>query len=120
MSNVTINDYASNCQEFLCWSQAIPAIGPVIVSPIKAIVSLAQIVVGVAVTVFSRIIAGFAGLAKNHSVQNRYKKYSEDSLKFTLTGSKHLLYAALNIITLGCFGLLERIHSYFSDFKVLR
>lgn len=96
-----------NIQNDLSFYQAIPLVGPVIVSPIKALASTVQIVVSFVTAMIFGTVALFAEL-----INNSNKRFSQDmnkSLNVTFDGIKHLLYAKINMLTLGIFGLIVEI-----------
>jgi len=83
-----------HAHESLNKAQAIPVVGPLIASPIAAVVSLAQLIVGVVGGIFSLIV----------SVLTNGKHLSKPT--FTLFGHAglgllHFTFATANILSLG-------------------
>lgn len=84
-----------NPQKHLNNFQSCPAVGPLIFSPIKGILSVFQIISGLAIAVFFSI--GFlASGCTNHWIDYAVKGMIDVNL-----GWMHLAYSILNLITLG-------------------
>lgn len=89
-------------QRDLSQSQSIPVVGPICISPIKAVVSIAQIIAGLAGTILFGPIAYFT-----HN--NELALLSVHSFLYLGTGIIGLLYSVTNMLTLGILGLsIER------------
>lgn len=98
-----------DCQEALTEFQAIPIIGPVIVSPIKATLSCAVIVSGLAVS----IIFGALSVLPTES-KEWYGQVACESIGFVgLCGVLSLLSSVVNMATLGLFSPI--VHCVKSD-----
>ena len=94
-----------NVQRALSKAQALLIIGPICVSPVKAIVSLAQTIAGIAGT----ILCG-AGLFLTRS--EMFGKPLANSVGHIGLGMVSLLYSGVNMCTLGLFGLSVESFAY--------
>ncbi len=92
LSNVT------NVQRQLSVAQSYPIVGPLIVSPCKALVSLAQIIGGFISGIFLGIAAVFA-CGNQWTLERFVESFGHVSL-----GSLSLGYSIANILTLGIIG----------------
>ncbi|MBA3603676.1 MAG: hypothetical protein H0W50_08560 [Parachlamydiaceae bacterium] len=84
-------------QQYLSQSQAIPVIGPLLVSPLKAVISAVQFVAGSALALISATFGSFFR--------------SPSTMKFAATSGLHaglgllsLCYSLANIVSLGILG----------------
>ena len=89
----------SETQDFLSRNQTICLIGPFVFSPVKALVSIAQIIGGVAYLLFSLVAA---------VIFSERRKILKDSVIAALRniglGLLSLAYSIANFATLGLFG----------------
>lgn len=90
-------------QRSLSILQAVPLAGPICVSPIKAGVSLAQIVAGVAVTVFSLALSPF--FSKDFGCG----KAAGDGLMMMGSGVVSFSYSIVNMLSLGIIGIVAEL-----------
>lgn len=75
--------------------QAFGGCGPLVVSPFKGIVSLFQVVSGLAIAIFCSIVFLVKGCA------NDWIDYSVKGMIDVMLGWLHLAYSILNMLTLG-------------------
>lgn len=85
-------------QRTLSKAQAIPLVGPVVFSPVKAVVSLAQIIAGVAGT----ILFGTVGFFTDSPSILKPLGHSIGHMGMGLTS---FVYSGINMATLGLFGI---------------
>lgn len=84
--------------------QTIPVAGPFVVSPVKIVVSVAQMVAGLTSGIFFGMLATSASI---HGIRMIPKSFSETSMHGFLEsalGFGSLLYASANMATLGILG----------------
>ncbi len=84
-------------QRTLSVAQATPIMGPLLVSPVKAVVSIAQLIVGVVGSIF---FGFFAALTFN----DRLGELAFKSLCHAGMGFLGLLYSVSNFVSLGIIG----------------
>ena len=84
-------------QRNLSTAQATPIVGPLLVSPIKAVVSVAQLVVGAVGSIFFGLLAAI-------SLNDKLGELAFKSLCHTGMGLLGLLYSASNFVSLGLVG----------------
>lgn len=90
-------------QRNLSQAQATPIVGPLVVSPVKGVVSLAQIIVGIAGTI---LFGTLALLSWNDTMF----KYAAKSLGHVGIGFTGFVYSISNFISLGLVGYrIERM-----------
>ena len=89
--------FLTNVHRFLDKAQAVPLVGPVLASPVKTIVSIAQIVIAIAATVFLRVLLSFR---QNRTLIQLSLKQSFQILQ----GIEGLISSTINMITLGYAG----------------
>ncbi len=87
----------NNLQNATSRLQAIPVLGPLVVSPIKAFISICQLVAALA----TKIIFSTATLFTDN---NFCKKANLAANHHIATGLSHFTYSALNVLSLGIFG----------------
>lgn len=97
-------------QDFLSAFQATPIVGPIIGSPIKALVSTAMIIMGIARTIFYGLVAMV--LLFQHSEMNQSALYG---LKLIKVGIPHLSYSILNLCTFGIVGYALETDFFFES-----
>jgi len=90
-------------QRSLSILQAVPLAGPICVSPIKAGVSLAQIIAGVAVTVFSLALSPF------FSREFGCGKAAMEGLSMAGDGVLSFSYSIVNMLSLGIIGMVAEL-----------
>lgn len=99
--------------------QAIPIAGPLVYSPIKAVVSIAQIVGGVAQTAFYGMQAPLViGFGSNREIRDNMDNLIE-GLQHIFWGTIGLEYSTLNIATFGIAGFFIETVFPFNTFVVL-
>lgn len=79
--------------------QATPVVGPLVVSPIKAVVSLAETIVGVVGTIFFGFLSALTGLTSDDLIGYTFKSMGHVGL-----GLAGLAYSIANFATLGIVG----------------
>ncbi len=84
-------------QRTLSRAQATPLFGPLFISPCKAMISIAQIVVGVAGSIFFGSMAAISAF-------NFGGEYALKSFGHVTLGALSLLYSISNMLTLGLVG----------------
>lgn len=87
-----------NTQRTFSIRQTIPVIGPILFSPIKALTSLVEIIMGIALSVIF-LVAGILCCCSCYL----YGK-SIECITHTVTGTASLIYSLANILTLGILG----------------
>lgn len=107
-----ICDRIKNMQEKLDELQAIPIIGPVIFSPVKAVVSIAGIINGLALGIFygvATVINRMTDRSYFNFVYYGLKRDAEKGFSSAVEGVGNLLYSAVNICSIGIVGaFIER------------
>lgn len=89
-------------QEGLCKAQTIPLFGPLVISPIKAGVSLTQFVLGLIASIISGL--GFLLTCCHQKSHDEATDLLSKSLSHTLCGARGLASSIANMVTLGIFG----------------
>ena len=84
-------------QFFLNKAQAVPVVGPVFVSPVKAVVSIAQTITAIAACIF------FNALTRLTKKENLALLYIKSQAELSL-GFFNLAYSIINMLTLGIIG----------------
>lgn len=84
-------------QRTLSAAQATPIVGPLLVSPVKAVVSIAQLIVGTVGSIFFGFLAAL-------TFNDRLGELAFKSLCHTGMGFLGLLYSASNFLSLGIIG----------------
>lgn len=90
-------EFVYEIQRTLSKAQSTPIVGPLFVSPVKALVGLAQFVTGFALTIIN---GSLASVFNNRTIDENFKS----SLMHTGVGLASLGYSLVNMITLGMFG----------------
>lgn len=93
------------CQSGLSKLQAIPLVGPVVFSPVKATLSNTQIIVGLAVGIFSQVAAISMALVGERREARYFSGISSCGFAETFKGIGSLFYACVNMATFGIVGL---------------
>ncbi len=86
-------------QAVLSRAQAVPIVGPLLVSPVKAVASVLQIAIGIFSAISLGLSAALTGL-------RNLDKRTVQALSYASLGYLSFCYAAINMNTLGIFGFL--------------
>ena len=97
-AGINIMSYMSGLQNGSSQLQAIPILGPLVGSPLKAVISIAQLITALALKCFSAMCL-FNN--NNQYFTTRYQEMSFKANEQIKEGSYHLLYSAVNILSLG-------------------
>lgn len=99
MSGKDLGSLTHQAQRTLSILQAAPFVGPFVFSPIKAVVSLAQMIMGVALTIIGAYLTVI-----NPSWQSS-KEVIESGVNHVFSGCLSMIYSLTNIATCGLAGL---------------
>jgi len=106
-------------QSALSFLQGVPVVGPVVVSPVKAVFSIAQMITGLIIGIFAGMAAtGSASLGLNNLARPLAVTAGVGFLSAT-KGYFSLMYACLNIATLGILGLTVNCSRSFKQLQAL-
>ena len=86
--------------------QAIPLVGPLVFSLPKAALSTAQMIAGLAVGIFSGMIATTLHFLHASTISHAFAVISAVGFKESILGFGSLFYACLNLSTLGVAGFV--------------
>lgn len=104
-----LNTSLDQLQRALSIAQAVPFFGPLIVSDIKAMVSVAQVVIGVSLTVF--------GFCKNfYKPSLEAERIKIEGMHNLYQGCGSLLYSVVNKATVGLAGFVVEVIRYTKSF----
>lgn len=81
--------------------QSVKVVGPILFSPIKSVVSLAQIISGFAVYIILKLAASIINLTSNVNLKSKTNRAVNSTKKFSISGITHLKNSMRNIISLG-------------------
>ncbi len=97
-AGINVMSYMRDLQKSSSQMQAIPVLGPLVGSPLKAVISIAQLTTALALKCFSTMC-----LFNNRSpyFATRYQEMSFKANDQIKEASCHLLYSAVNILSLG-------------------
>lgn len=93
-----------NIQRQLSDYQVVPIVGPLLVSPAKLLVSLAQFVAGAVKEILFGTLTTVAEIFGFDSLAKRFDQICHDGAKDSCGGIKNFLSAGFNVFTLGVFG----------------
>ena len=96
--------FSQDMQNILSMGQAIPVVGPICVSPVKAIASVGQTIVAIAASI---LFGSLALLTNNKTLDHIYIR----SQKNVNSGICHLAYSIINMLTLGIVGFKKEFAS---------
>lgn len=96
-------------QNNLSTAQAIPLAGPLLISPIKGLLSSAQIITGLCLGIFLEFNAIHASLKGRPCTAENYTDAANEMFTSGLRGGVHLIYACANFATFGILGLYVEI-----------
>ena len=99
-------------QSELSFLQAMPLYGPLIFSPLKMCVSLVQMISGLAVGVIFGIGTLVAAAVDARSLRDRMSKVADSAFDHSAKGAIHLIYATVNLASLGFIGFLVESCDY--------
>lgn len=87
--------------------QAYPIIGPVIFSPIKAIISLVQLVLGMLVYIFAKLAASLCCSKCCAGLKNKIQHVVNQAHHNMVIGLGELYYSLTNMATIGIVGYIN-------------
>lgn len=88
----------NSVQNGLLRAQAVPVVGPFVVSPVKLSISLVQMIMGLVGTIF------FGMLTFVFCCSNCCALKAKASFNHIQMGGKGFMHSLLNILSLGCLG----------------
>jgi len=95
----------SDLQKKLNILQALPIVGPVVFSPIKALVSKVQIIASVTLGVSFGCESICASMQGMKQTAEHYDKHLVKSFNAAIEGAVNFLYASINFATFGIVGM---------------
>lgn len=93
-----------NMQSALTDAQSIPVLGPLVVSPLKAIVSLAQTILGLAATILTALGLILFSCGRNRDLIANTKLFAN----LTQEGAANFASSVVNFLTLGIAGYVQK------------
>ena len=93
-----------NAQRQLSDYQVTPFVGPLVVSPAKLLLSLAQLVYGAAKEIFFGTLTTVAEICEFDSLAKRCDQLCYEGVKVRRNGFRNFISAGYNIITFGQYG----------------
>lgn len=93
-------------QRYLSKGQAIPLLGPALVSPLKAVVSLVELVVGFIFAVIFAILTALTLCLTNKDLSNGLGKNAFTAATHSALGLVSFGYAVANMLSLGILGYI--------------
>ncbi|MEI8364859.1 MAG: hypothetical protein WCF65_00415 [Parachlamydiaceae bacterium] len=102
--NFNFSQGLNGVQRGLSVAQAVPVVGPIAFSPCKAILSVAQLVTGLAKTIFFGTFALSSLVFKLPKITVWCGERTSEGVRGVFNGTCSLIYSSANLLTLGIVG----------------